>query len=172
MPTDKKIKIVEEYKNLIEGCKAVFITDFIGLTVEEISMVRRKLDDANAKYKVVKNTLFKIASKDSMIEEITENLVGTNGAVFVQDDPVIVAKTLNEIIKEYNNFKYKTGILEGKIISEEQLEALAKLPSKEVLQAQMLALFVAPATNMVNLLAATPRNFLNLLNAYKNQKEN
>ncbi len=172
MPTDKKIQIVELYKNLIEDSKALFIVDYKGVTVEEITAIRRKFNECNSKYKVVKNSLFKIATKDTEFEEVTKDLVGTNGVIFIKDDPVAVAKTLNDILKDYSSFEYKTGILEGKIVEEASLKALAQLPPKEVLQAQLLALFVAPATNMVNLLAATPRNFLNLLNAYKSSKEN
>ncbi len=172
MPTDKKIKTVELYKELLEKSKGLFIVDYKGVTVEEINAIRRKLDECNSKYKVIKNSLFKIAAKDTEFEAVTENLVGTNGVIFIEEDPVAVAKTLNSILKDYSSFEYKTGILEGKIVEEASLKALAQLPPKEVLQAQLLALFVAPATNMVNLLAATPRNFLNLLNAYKSSKEN
>ena len=172
MPTDKKRKIVETYKNLVENSKALFIVDYKGITVEEINDIRRKFDECNSKYKVVKNSLFKIATKDTEFELATKDLVGTNGVIFIEDDVVAVAKTLNNILKEYPAIQYKTGILEGKIVEEASLKALAQLPPREVLQAQLLALFVAPATNMVNLLAATPRNFLNLLNAYKSTKEN
>ncbi len=172
MPTDKKRKIVETYKNLVEKSKALFIVDYKGITVEEINDIRRKFDECNSKYKVVKNSLFKIATKDTEFELATKDLVGTNGVIFIEDDVVAVAKTLNNILKEYPAIQYKTGILEGKIVEEASLKALAQLPPREVLQAQLLALFVAPATNMVNLLAATPRNFLNLLNAYKSTKEN
>ena len=77
-----------------------------------------------------------------------------------------------DIFKENDKFVYKTGIFDGQIIDEDSLKALATLPPKEVLQAKLLSVFVAPATNFVNLLAATPRNFLNLLNAYKSSKEN
>ena len=171
MATEKKIKTVEEYKENLKDSVAIFITDYIGLTVEEINQVRRKLDSVNSKYKVVKNTLFKIATKESDFEEITKDLTGTNGVVFVKDDVVATAKALSELIKEFDNFKYKIGIFESQVIDEEQLKALSTLPPKEVLQAKLLSVFIAPATNFVNLMIATPRNFLNLLNAYKEKKE-
>ena len=172
MPTEKKIKTVELYKEQLEKSKGLFIVDYKGVTVEEINAIRRKFDECNAKYKVIKNSLFKIATQGTDFDTVTTDLVGTNGVIFIEDDPVAVAKTLNNILKDYSSFQYKTGILEGKIVEEASLKALAQLPPREVLQAQLLALFVAPATNMVNLLSATPRNFLNLLNAYKATKEN
>jgi large subunit ribosomal protein L10 len=171
LPTEKKIKTVEEYKEYLKDSVAVFITDYIGLTVEEINQVRRKIDSVEAKYKVVKNTLFKIATQDTPFKEVTEGLVGTNGVIFVKNDVVACAKALSELLKDFDKFQYKTGIFDGQIIDESQLKALSTLPPKEVLQAKLLSLFVAPATNFVNLMAATPRNFLNLLNAYKEKKE-
>ncbi len=171
MPTEKKIKAVESYKELISGSIAFFITDYKGLTVEEITQIRRKISEAGAKYKVVKNSLFKIAAKNTDVEPVVENMTETNGIVFVQEDVVATAKALNDIFKENDKFVYKTGIFDGQIIDEDSLKALATLPPKEVLQAKLLSVFVAPATNFVNLLAATPRNFLNLLNAYKEKKE-
>ncbi len=171
MATEKKIRAVESYKELISNSIAFFITDYKGLSVDEITLIRRKISDVNSKYKVIKNSLFKIAAKGTDCEAIVENLVETNGVVFVYEDVVATAKVLNEIFKENEKFVYKTGIFDGQIIDENSLKALATLPPKEVLQAKLLSLFVAPATNFVNLLAATPRNFLNLLNAYKEKKE-
>jgi large subunit ribosomal protein L10 len=171
LATEKKIKAVEEYKENLSDSKAIFITDYIGLTVEQINLIRRKIDSVGAKYKVVKNTLFKIASQGTDFEKVTEDMVGTNGVIFIKEDVVACAKALSELLKEFDKFHYKKGIFEGQIIDEEQLKALSTLPSKEVLQAKLLSLFVAPATNFVNLMAATPRNFLNLLNAYKEKKE-
>ncbi len=171
MPTEKKIKAVEQYKELVTDSIAVFITDYKGLTVEQINLIRRKISEVNATYKVVKNSLFKIAAQGSDIEPVTKDMTETNGLVFVKEDVVAAAKVLTELFKENEKFVYKTGIFDGQIIDENSLKALATLPPKEVLQAKLLSLFVAPATNFVNLLAATPRNFLNLLNAYKEKKE-
>ena len=77
--------------------------------------------------------------------------------IFVKNDVVACAKALSELLKDFDKFQYKTGIFDGQIIDESQLKALSTLPPKEVLQAKLLSLFVAPATNFVNLMAATPR---------------
>ncbi len=172
MPTIAKVKLVEEYKKLLQNSRALFLVNYKGLTVEEVDLVRRKFDTVNAKYKVVKNTLFKIALKGTDSEAISDYLIETNGVIFVKDDPVVVSKTLNEIADKSKFLIYKVGILEGKIVDEAQLKFLSTLPSREVLQSQLLSLFLAPSTNMVNLLAAMPRNFLNVLNSYKEKKEN
>jgi len=171
LPTQKKVQTVEQYKELIENQKAIVITDFIGLTVEEINIIRRKLEKVNAKYKVVKNTLFKIATQGTALEDITKNLTDTNGVVFVYDDPVAVSKTLNEIFKEFEKFQFKVGLLEGKEITKDDLETLAKLPSLDVLRGQLLALFMAPGNKLVTLFSQIPGGFLNVLNSYKNKME-
>ena len=170
MPSKKNIQQVENLKEEIKDVNAMFITDFKGLTVEELNSVRRKLESVNAKYRVVKNTLFKIAVKETEYEQLSDFMVGTNGAVFVYGDVVETCKVLNDAIKEFDAFQFKTGVVEGKIISEDNLKVLATLPPREVLLAQFLSVMLGPIRGLVTVLSGVPRNLLYALKAIEEKK--
>jgi len=170
LPSQKNIKQVEELKSLLRGAIAAFVTDFKGLTVDEINTIRRRLEKVNAKYKVVKNTLFKIAIKDTEYEQISDVFVGTNGVVFVNGDVVEAAKAVYDAMKDYENFKFKVGVVEGKVIDENALKALSSLPPREVLYAQLLSVLLGPIRGLVTVLSGVPRNFLYVLKAIEEKK--
>ncbi len=170
MPSEKNIREVENLKNLLKDVNCVFLTDYKGLKVEELNSIRRKLEEVNSRYKVVKNTLFKIAIKDTEYELFNDFLVGTNGAVFVYGDVVEASKVLNDALKEFEAFKFKAGVVEGKLINEEDLKVLAKLPPRDVLYAQLLSVLLGPIRGLVTVLSGVPRNFLYVLKAIQEKK--
>lgn len=169
---EQKAQQISALSERFGKAKAAFVADFQGLTVEQVTNLRKKLFTVNAEMKVVRNTLAKLALKEhpEADQALNGNFVGTNAVIFAYDDVSASAKTLTEFSKEIEKFKVKSGVMEGKALSEQSIKALATLPSKEVLRAQLLGTFLAPASSFVRVLNAVPTGLLNVLNAYKDTK--
>jgi len=167
----EKETLVQELNQKLKKAKAVVLTDFKGLKVEEINELRKKFREAEVEYRVVKNTLIRLAAQDTPLEEIKEKIVGPNALAISYTDPVVLAKLLVEFKKKFNLFDLKSGFLEGKIIMPEDIEALAKLPSREVLLAQFLSILGAAPRRFVNILYGIIAKFLYVLEAIKQEKE-
>lgn len=173
MPLNKSQKeaLVEDLKEKFSRAVSVTLVEFPGLTVAEANELRFKLRDVQGELKVSKNTLFKIAIKGSDSEPLLESFQGPNAAVFAYEDPVQVAKVLMDFAKDHEMLKVKNGILDGKLMDAEGIKALSKLPSREVLIAQMLSVLVATPTNLVQVLSGIPRKLLYALRAIEEQKQ-
>ena len=167
--TAKKQQI-EELRELIVGKMSVVLTDYKGMTVAEMFALRREFDKVGAGYRVVKNTLAKLAVADTEYAFLGEALQGTIGIAY-SDDPVAPAKVLADFAKKSKNLQVKLGYLDGKRLEASEVEALSKLPGKDQLRGQLLNLFNAPATKFVGVLAAGPRDFVGVLNARKEALE-
>ena len=152
--------------------KATFVVDYKGMNVEQVTILRKKLSSLQSEMKVVRNTLAIRALKNRPENEqaITDDLVGTNAFVFSYEDASASAKALSEFSKDVEALKLKVGLMDGAKLDAGKIKALATLPSKDVLRAQLLGLFNQPATQMVRVLAAGPTGLLNVLNAYKDKK--
>lgn len=151
--------------------KAVFLADFRGMNVGQATELRNELRKANAEYKVVKNTLLEIASKGTDKEGLNPYYAGPTAIALCYDDPVAAAKVLSKFNKENTNpFTLKAGVLTGKTINVSEIQALADLPSREVLIAKMLGSMQAPASNFVRVLAAVPGGFVRALDGIRAQK--
>lgn len=164
MDRSSKQAVVDELKELIVGKTSVVLTDYKGLTVAQMYELRREFDKVGAGYRVVKNTLAKLAIKDTPYEFLSEELRGTIGIAY-SDDAVAPAKVLAKFGQEFKNLTVKVGYLDGKKLQPEDLEALSKLPGKDELRAKLLSVFNAPATKLVGVFAAAPRDFVAVLNA-------
>ena len=167
-----KEETVTSLKERIGKAKAAFFTEFRGINVASISELRNTLRKNSAEYKVVKNTLMRIASKGSAFEKICENLHGPTAVAFAYNDPVEPAKALLNSLKNIPELKVKFGLLEGKELSFEQIKELSELPSRDVLLQKMLGSLNSPIYGLVTVLAGVPRSLLNILEAIKRQKEN
>ena len=167
----QKAAMVEELNEKLKRAKAVVLTGFKGLESNDMNELRRKLREAGVEYKVVKNTLIRLASKDTPLEEIKDKIIENNALAITYEDPVALAKTLVEFEKKFEPFKLKTGFVEGKLIPPEKLQELAKLPSREVLLAQLLGTMNAVPRNFVSLLHGIIAKFLYVLEAIKQEKE-
>ncbi len=151
--------------------QAVFLADFRGMNVGQATELRNELRKANAEYKVVKNTLLDIASKGTDKEGLSQYYAGPTAIALCYDDPVAAAKVLSRFNKEAANpFTLKAGVLTGKTINVAEIQALADLPSREVLLAKMLGSMQAPASNFVRVLAAVPGGFVRALEQIRVQK--
>jgi len=156
----------------LKRAKAVFLADFRGMNVEKATTLRNELRAASVEYKVFKNTLLDIAAKDTDIAALTQNLAGPTAVAISYDDPVGAAKVLSKFAKDSKGvFNLKAGVLSGTLLDVAQIQALADLPSREVLIAKMLGSMQAPATNFVGVLAAIPASLVRALDAIRVQKE-
>lgn len=166
----QKEEIVKALREEFEKVPAVFVTTFKGMTAEESNQLRQLLREKKARYKVVKNTLLRLASSGTPAEPLQKFIEGATGIAIAYEDPVEVAKVLVEFAKEHESLVNRGGVLQGKPLEAAALEQLAKLPSREVLLAQLLGTLQAPVANFVQLLAAIPRNFLYVLKAIEEKK--
>ena len=167
---EKKSKQTTELTEKFSRSKAVVFTEYKGLTVAEIANLRKLLKEANAEYKVAKNTLISIAVKGTPVEAAKDFFVGPTAVAFAFDDPVAAAKKLLEYSEKNDKLKIKSGVVEGKLVSYDELKALSKLPPRNILLGIMAGAFQAPATKLACALNATIAQFAYALEAVKNKK--
>ena len=161
--------MIQGYADKIEAAEAVFVVQPKGISPNEASDFKKVLNEKDASFNVVKNTLFKIAVERSG-KKITIG-DGENAIVFSGGDAVDVAKALSNFIKDTEKAEFRMGFVEGQEIDESQFQTLADLPSREVLLAQVLATMQAPVSGFVRVAGGNLTGFMNVLNAIKNQKE-
>jgi large subunit ribosomal protein L10 len=164
MPNVKNQEIVKNLTEKFKAMKGLILTEYRGLTVEEISDLRLKLRPFGGEYVVVKNTLSKIAFKETGIEA-GENFSGSTAIVIENGDIVPPAKVVVEFAKMHAKLKIKAGFLEGKLVDAAAVEQISSLPSKEVLIARMLGSMNATVTGFVNVLVANIRGLVTVLDA-------
>lgn len=172
MKLDEKIQIVDEFRQKFLKSKVVIATSYIGLNVAQMSLLRRKLLESGSEYHVVKNTLLRRASADNDMAVLQPHFKGTTGIALNYVDPVAPAKVLMDFSKDNEKLFIKGGALNGKQITPESIQALATLPSREVLLGQLLSVMNGVPTALVRVLNNIPQNFMNVLSAIKDQKEN
>lgn len=167
----KKQEVVDEIKEKISNSQAVVLVDYRGLDVEELTELRKQYREAGVDYKVYKNTLMRFAFKDAGYEDFNQFLTGPNAIAFGLEDPVQAAKIANNFAKDHKNLEIKAGIVDGKIISVDEIKELASLPSREVLIAQVLGGLNGTISGFVNVLQGNIRNLVYALNAIREQQE-
>ena len=147
MPSQKvleqKQQAVAQLAERIQGSVACIIVDYKGITVEDDTKLRKELRESGVKYTVVKNTLIKRAAEKAGLNGIDDVLNGTSAIATSADDYVAAARILQKFADQHDNFKVKTGYLDNEVISLEKIQSLAKLPSREVLLANVLGAFQA-----------------------------
>ncbi|GFK96115.1 50S ribosomal protein L10 [Fundidesulfovibrio magnetotacticus] len=168
---EEKAEIIEKIKDRAGRASIAVVTDFKGLTVEEVTGLRVKLREAGVDFQVVKNTLARIALTGSPHDSIKERFKEQCAVAFGYDDPVACAKALVDYAKTNKKFSVRFASLQGQVIDEAGLKALSMLPSKPQLLAQVLGTMNAVPTNFVSVLANVMRGVLNVLTALKDKKE-
>ena len=166
-----KQAVVQEIKEAIENSKSISIVEYRGLNVADISELRKQYREAGVNYKVYKNTLVNIALSELGYEGYEEYLSGPNGFVFSNEDMVQGPKISVDFEKDHEALKVKAGIIDGKVVDADSVKALAKLPTKEVLLAQVLGGLNAPIQGFASVLNATLSSLVYALNAVKEKKE-
>lgn len=170
-PRQEKVAVVEEVTAKLIGANAVIITEYRGMSVGQLAALRRQLRPAGAEYKVYKNTLARFAAQNADLGDLADLLVGPSGITFVTGDAAAAAKALRDVAKTNPSLVLKGGVIGGKVITAGDVEALADLPSREVLLARFAGALQAPLVKTAGLLQAMPRNFAYGLKALIEQKE-
>lgn len=171
MPRPEKVAVVEEIKDKFSKTQGAVLADYRGLTVAEATELRKNLREAGVEFKVLKNTLTLRAAKEVGFEFLEPYLAGPTAIAFGYEDPVAPAKVLNDFAKTHPVLELKAGVLEGKLLDEAGVKALADLPSREVLLGQVARGMQAPIAGMVNVLQGSIRNLVYALDAVRKQKE-
>ena len=149
---------LDKLKSELARVSTVILTTFQGIKVDEDTKLRRAVQAAGGKYKVVKNTLAERAGAGTPAENLLKNLTGTNSIAYTETDPVALAKAITKIAKDVPAFQFKSGVVEGRVVSIADIKQLANLPSKEELISKIMFLLNAPAQRIAVALNALPRN--------------
>ena len=171
MKLSQKKQIAEDLQQRFSRSKVVIVTDYKGLDVTTLNLLRKKLRDLDIEYKVAKNTLLIRASQETEVAVIADIFKGPNAVAISYEDPVAPAKVLTEFAGQHKALEIKAGVMGGKVLDLDAIKALSTLPSREVLLGQLLSAFNGVPTNFVRTLSAIPVKFLNVLEAIKAQKE-
>ena len=164
---DEKIAKIKEN---VDKAQVAIVTEYKGMTVEEITKLRRALQKDGGDYMVTKNTLAKIALKDTPYEVLTEKLTGPIAIAFGFEDPVSPAKALSKFIKETKKGTVVAAALDGKLLSAEEAKALAEIPSKEEIYEKMLGSINSPATGIVGAINAVMASLTRAVAAVRDKK--
>ncbi len=170
---DRKTKeqIAAELHEKLKVAKLAILAGYSGMNVEKMTTLRNTLRKSETELKVVKNTLLRIASKDTSISVLDEHLKGPLVMALNKGDVVESTKILVDFAKKNAELDIKIGVLDGKLINKDQISALAELPSREVLLAKLLSVMIGVQTSLVTVLSAVPRGLVNVLDAYRTKKE-
>ena len=171
--TEQKKAIVADLKEKLTGCKGAVLTSYKGLTVAQDTALRVALREAGVSYHVIKNTMTRIAAQEAGLDELVPHL---EGMAVSMTDAVAPAKVISEFIKknkldDAGVLAIKVGVVEGKVVTVDEVKAIAELPSREVLIAKLLGSMQAPISNTVGVMGAVLRSIVTVLDAVRKQKE-
>jgi large subunit ribosomal protein L10 len=166
----RKKELVAQYVDLLSESRAVFMTEYTGLSVKQLQQLRSDVRKVEGSYHITKNTLLLHALQQAGKPAPQELLVGQLAAGFAMNEAPTLAKTLIDFAKEEEQFTVKFGILGEELLSAEQVEALAKLPSRDELRAQIIGLIRGPAQSIASTVAGGVRQVVNVLDAYARQE--
>lgn len=172
MNRENKVLKVNELKDTFSRAKFAVVADYCGLKVTELEKLRVDLRKQNAQIQIAKNTLLRLAAKDTEYEGLSENFTGTTVMAFGFEDPVGPAKALTDFGKDFEALQIRSAMFEGKLLNADEMIALSKLPSKDQLLGQLCGVLAAVPTKLVRTLNAAPSNLVYALQAIKDQKEN
>ncbi len=171
MEKSKKTEVVKDLHDKLQKAQLNILADYKALKVAEMTQLRREIKDAGGEMEVVKNTLLNLASADTNLAPLAERFVGPTAVTFVYQNPVEVAKVLAKFAKEKpDNLILKGGALGSSVMTGAEVVELSKLPPREILLAQLLAVMQAVPGGIVNLLASIIRQFLYALKAIEEKK--
>ena len=166
----QKKQVVEGVSTVVGNAQATVVAEYRGMTVEQMKVLRREAHDNGVYVKVVKNTLLRRAIQETEHSCLDELLVGPL-AFAASEDPVAVAKVLNKYAKEYDALEIKAGSMSGKLLSTDEIKALAQLPSRDELLAKLMGTMQAPTAKFVQTLNEVPTKFARGLAAVRDSKE-
>lgn len=171
MPTAQKAQVIEETRNNLASSQGAVLADYRGLTVQQLSQLRRSLQKGGVTFKVIKNTLIKRAADEVGIEGIEPYLTGPTAVAFSPDDPVAAAKLMSQAVREFRKIEIKAGIIGKSTIDSKGVKDLADLPSREVLLGKLVGTVNAPIQQLVWVLNAPLSNLANVLDQVRQKRE-
>jgi large subunit ribosomal protein L10 len=171
MPKPEKVDAVKDIKGYLEQAKSVFITDYSGLNVADITALRKNLRENSIKYLVAKNTLMKIAAQDAGMNEIVEFLQGPTALAFGTDDPAVVARILYDSYKDKDKPVIKAFVMDNQLFDGADVKRLASLPSREILLAELVSAIESPLTSIIGSVDAVARELVSTIDALAASKK-
>lgn len=168
---DRKEELVEQYVELLNQSRAVFLAEYSGVTVSQLEKLRSDVRNADGAFHVTKNSLFMLALERSGQTIPEELLLGQTAAGFALGELPTMAKTLVDFSDDVEMFSLKGGLMDGTMLTPDAIEAMAKLPSLDELRAQIIGLINAPAQNVTSTVANGVRQLINVFNAYATQED-
>jgi large subunit ribosomal protein L10 len=163
VPTQAKAETIDELKRDMADVRAAVLTEYRGLTVQQLSELRKQLRPLSAEYRVVKNRLARIALEGSPVAGLRAHLTGPTGLVILRKDPVAAAKTLNAFVRANPALTLKIGVIDGQLLEPRELRAVADLPSRDALRGQIVGVVQGPLAQLVGLLTAPQRELAYIL---------
>lgn len=167
----EKTNAVAKMKDLFEGADSFFITDYQGLNVADITILRKNLRENGVRYLVAKNTLLKLAAKDAGRENLDDHFIGPTAVAFASNDPSVAAKILHDSYKDKELPRIKVFVVDGHMHQPEDIKRLAELPPRPVLLSQLVAAIESPLTQLVGSLDGVFRDLVGSLNALAEQRK-
>jgi len=166
-----KNDIVKRFSEIFKANPSVVLVEYKGLTVAELEGLRSNLKDADTEFKIVKNTLLKIAAKDTEVEQLSDLLAGPTAIAVCESDPAAAAKVFVKTAKDMPSLVIKGGIVEGNVVGVDEITAISKLPSRLEMMAQLLGALSSPMSNLLGSLKQMQAKLLYALEAIKDTKE-
>lgn len=166
----EKAETVGAVHQLLKSAKMAIVTEYRGLSVAQMTRLRREVRDASGEYQVIKNTLVRRALKDTVFGDLEKLLEGPNGWVFAYEDPVMLSKALCKFADDNDKLRIKGAVFEGRFMDPASVKVLSQMPSKPELQAKLLAMINAPATHLVRLIQEPGARVVRLIESLRNLK--
>jgi len=166
----EKAETVDAVHQRLKSAKMAIVTEYRGLSVQQMTKLRREIRDVSGEYQVIKNTLVRRALKDTVFGDLEKLLQGPNGWVFAYDDPVVLSKALIKFAGDNDKLAIKGGVFEGRFMDTAGVKLLSQMPSKPELQATLLAMINAPATQLLRTIQEPGAQMVRLLESLRKTK--
>jgi large subunit ribosomal protein L10 len=167
----EKLELAKVYNKKFASSSSIFVLDYKGLSVKEMQKLRKSIKKVEAELSVVKNNVLKYGASGTDVEKIVNMFIGPTAIALCDGDPVSVAKVFVESAKEFQQIKIKGGIVDGSVLDENEITNLSKLPSREVMYAQIMGLVNSPLINLLNVIKNMQCKVVYAISAVKNLKQ-